>query len=298
MLLSTTISGVNNHFDDENAIKLVAQAGFDAYDMSFCAMDRQNDHPMNCDNYLEYVYRIRYVAQQNNIICNQAHAPFHSSYGDIQKDEMRFKQIVRSVEAASFLGAKIIVVHPKQHLKYSENIEELKNININFYRSLIPYCEKYNIKIAVENMWQFGDGRIIDSTCSKAEEFCDYIDSIGSEWIVACLDVGHVVLTGENITKIITMLGNRLQALHIHDNDLIHDSHTMPYMMKMDFNEITTALSNIEYQGDITFEADGYFSKLPKSLVKSSLVYLRDIGLDLKQQIDKRQGTGLRLDND
>ena len=59
------------------------------------------------------------------------------------------------------MGVKLIVVHPKQHLPYLEgnNAEILKQLNLEFYNSLIPDCEKYGIKIATENMWQMDENK-------------------------------------------------------------------------------------------------------------------------------------------
>ena len=53
-------------------------------------------------------------------------------------------------------------------------------MNVEFYKSLIPYCEKFGIKVACENMWQnnSASGAITDSTCSRAWEFCKYIDAV------------------------------------------------------------------------------------------------------------------------
>ena len=89
---------------------------------------------------------------------------------------------------ASILGAKCIVVHPKQHLPYRRNAETLKKINFDFYKSLIPYCEQFGIKVAVENMWQMnpvGRKTIVNSTCARVEEFCEYVDMLDSDFIVA-----------------------------------------------------------------------------------------------------------------
>ena len=58
----------------------------------------------------------------------------------------------------------------------------------------------------------------------------------------------------------IRALGNRLQALHIHDNDLLHDSHQIPFTMDIDFASIVKALKAINYQGWFTLEADQYLN--------------------------------------
>ena len=175
----------------EEMIEMIAKAGFDAFDLSLENADIWGDDP------IAFAKRARAASEKFGIPCNQAHAPFPSSVGDEEKDEEIFKTIVTAMEVASIAGADTIIVHPKQHLKYADegNPEKLKAMNIEFYKRLVPYCEKFNIKVATENMWQFDENKVIvDSTCASAEEFCEYIDEIGSPYIVGCLDLGHVVL--------------------------------------------------------------------------------------------------------
>ena len=56
----------------------------------------------------------------------------------------------------------------------------------------------------------------------------------------------------------IRALGEKLQALHIHDNDKRHDSHQIPYSMDIDFKAVIKALKEINYRGYFTLEADRY----------------------------------------
>ena len=101
------------------------------------------------------------------------------------------------MEIAAIVGAKAIVVHPQQHLRWADCAAELKEQNLAFYESLLPLCRAYNIRVAVENMWQrnrFGRS-IVDSVCSTPREFFDYMEMLDSEWFVACLDIGHCTVT-------------------------------------------------------------------------------------------------------
>jgi hypothetical protein len=43
-----------------------------------------------------------------------------------------FDTIVQSMEIASILGAKVIIVHPKQHMQYAGHAHTLRQINIDF----------------------------------------------------------------------------------------------------------------------------------------------------------------------
>ncbi len=288
MLLSMPTSVLSERIGVEKTIQLIKNAGFDAFDFSQFDIRSNPDSPLNRDNYAEYAHSLRQFADKAGIQCNQSHAPFPSSCGDAEKDGLFYEQIIRSIEIASILGAKIIVVHPKQHLRYARNAKKLIEINREFYRSLIPYAEKYNIKIAVENMWQskkvFGY-KIIDSTCSSPEEFCEYIDFQNSPWICGCLDIGHIPLVRRDISDFILKMGARIEALHVHDNNLLRDNHTFPYLNKIDYEPVLKALHDIGYQGDLTFEANYFFKRVPDDLLLPAAKYLAEIGRYMISQI-------------
>ena len=271
----------------DEVIGMIAKAGFDAFDLSLEKADIWGDDPIGFAN------KVKEASEKYGIPCNQSHAPFPSSVGDEEKDEEIFKSIVTAMEIASIAGADVIVVHPKQHLKYAEagNPEKLKEMNLEFYRRLVPYCEKFNIKVATENMWQMNEEKlIIDSTCACAEEFCEYIDMIDSPYIVGCLDLGHVVLVRRDLPEMIRAMGNsRIRALHVHDNDLLRDNHTLPYTRQMTYYDTTTALADIGYDGDFTFEADAFFAKLPPPLLQDGLNFAHAVGRFMIAEIESKR---------
>lgn len=293
MLISTPTSPLKRLFDDKGAIELIAKAGFDAFDMSYLEMFSDSDNcEINKPTYIKYSEELRRFADSVGIVCNQAHAPFHSSCGDPTEDNKKFDAIVRSMESAAILGAKNIVVHPKQHLRYSENKEILREMNIEFYSSLVPYCREFGIHVAAENMWQnsrVGD-KIVESTCASPDEFCDYIDSVGSEYIVACLDIGHCVLVDRKPSEMIKALGrNRLKALHVHDVDGLKDLHTLPFLAGVDFDDMTTALGEIGYDGDMTFETVNFTGGMPKEIISDAYKFECAVGRYLAAEVEKHR---------
>ncbi len=282
MLLSTSTEMYALKAGDKEAIRMISESGFDAYDYTFFIYKTESN--ILADGFIEYYSDLRKYADMLDIVCNQAHAPYPSSVGNEITDAEIYDRIVRSIEAASILGANIIIVHPKQHLKYAEHPDELFEMNVAFYKSLIPYCEKFGIKVAVENMFQFNKAGqcITDSTCSRAWEFCKYIDAIDSEWVVGCFDIGHAALVDADIPEFIHTLGNkRLQALHVHDNDLGHDSHTLPYTMKIDYNAVTKALKDIDYKGDFTYETRNFIKSFPFELYPDASLFMCKVGRHL-----------------
>ena len=290
MLLSVSTAPMNVRLSYKEAIRIIKEAGFDAFDLSLCEMMYDENHIFNTDKYLDEAKSIRKYADDLGIICNQAHAPFHSSCGDLEKDEKTFNMIVRSMEIAAIVGAKIIVVHPKQHLTYADNVETLFNLNVEFYNRLISYCEKFGIKVATENMWQNNpsSGAITDSTCSRAWEFNKYIDAVNSEWITGCLDLGHVSLVTKKIPEFIKEMGKeRISALHVHDTNLKEDNHTVPFNERMDYIAIAKALGEIDYQGDFTYEANNFFKNKPLELIPAAYRYACEVGRYLIGEIEK-----------
>ncbi|MBR6766810.1 MAG: sugar phosphate isomerase/epimerase [Clostridia bacterium] len=275
MKLSSECHYLANQFGLHAAVNMMADAGYDAIDYSAFEEEWYSDARDKT-----FYTDARKIAEDRGLTFNQAHAPFPSSFGDPEKDKKTFENIVSSMKIASWLGVKNIIVHPCQHMEYAANgvPEKLFDINMDFYRRLIPYCEEYNIRVAVENMWQY-PRTVSHSTCSKPDEFVRYMDSLNSEWLVACLDVGHAMLVKEKPGDMVRALGRKhLQALHVHDIDGVHDTHTLPYSGIIDWQAFMESLAEIDYQGDLTFEADCFFSHTPPALWKDSIKYMVSVG--------------------
>lgn len=291
MRLSTTTYFLAQRFSFKDSIKIIKEAGFDAYDMSLTCMHNNPGRCVFCeDDYLETAKELRRYADEIGIVCNQAHAPFEWRLFDAEREKRLDEMVLRSIEIASVLGAQVIVIHPKQYMVYSDHAEELFDINVQYYKKLIPYAQKYNIKIALENMYQCNNGANTptDSTCSRAWEFCKYLDAINSEWIVGCLDIGHASLMAADIPEFIRTLGNkRLKALHVHDTDFVGDRHTLPFMHNIDYIAVAKALGEIGYDGDFTFEADEFYKGKPQALYKSTARYMCEVGRFLISEIEK-----------
>ena len=170
MLLSTQSETLFRLLGYKEAIKVLKNAGFDAIDFSSFTKELLED-----SDYLLKAKEIKKVADDYGIFFNQAHAPFPTSFDETDKTEDTFNKIIKSMEIASKLGAKNIIVHPKQHLKYVENDNKriLKEMNVEFYTSLIPYCKDLNVTVCLENMYQMkkenGFYFVQPSTCSSKE---------------------------------------------------------------------------------------------------------------------------------
>mgnify|MGYP004461870271 CR=1 FL=1 len=291
MRISTQTSRLIANYTFEEMIDILAEAGYDAIDFSLHAVKNLAEIKP------EVFGELRKRAEDKGMCFNQAHAPFHSSYVDEEQTKTRFNEIVIAMERAAVLGAEYIIVHPCQHLPYIEQgvPERLFEINMDFYNRLKPYCEEFGIKVAVENMWQHygGSSKIMHSTCSRAAEHIRYVDNLDSKWFTACLDIGHAFLVSENPADSIRALGSeRLGALHVHDVDGIHDSHTIPYFGVIDWDDVMSALAEIGYKGDLTFEADSFMDRKPKELIPECEKLMAQTGRNLIKKFEEEKNNG------
>ena len=257
MKISTQTSSAALLVGDEKAVELIAKAGFDGWDFSMFTMCKYdwgnnilmpNSHPLAGDNYLAFARKLKQIGLDNGIVCNQSHAPFPTRCAAIRA------YYKRAIECTAEAGGEICIIHPDNNKTAEENAE--------FYNELLPFAKDCGVKIATENMWNWDKDKDESSfaACATSEDFLKHIDVINDPFFVACLDIGHAEMrgSGSGAADMIYALGNRIQALHIHDNDKWHDNHQIPFSMNIDFEPIVKALKDINYQGYFTLEADNY----------------------------------------
>lgn len=260
MKISTEIVSCARIVGEEKAVEYVAKAGFDAWDFSMFSMCNydfknnkilDNDHPLAGNDYLKFARKLKQIGLDNGIECNQSHAPF-----PVYCKEVR-SYLKRAIECTKEAGGKICVIHPDNYKSPEENAK--------MYLELLPFAKECGVKIATENMWTWDDkkGHSVFAACATPKSFCDHIDCINDDYFIACLDIGHAEMKGSDTTAVemIKALGKRLQALHIHDNDKLHDSHQIPFSMNIDFEKVVKTLKEINYDGYFTLEAEQYLKK-------------------------------------
>lgn len=295
MLLSTNTAGTEHTLGIDKTIRFIAEAGFDAVDVSVSNMMGDENAVFGGKDYEKQALRIRKMCDDLGIVCNQTHTVFPTSSADPVKHEILFDKVIKGIEISGILGAKNAIVHPMQHLYYLDagNPEILFEMNKEFYSRILPIAEKCGVNIATENMWQNSkfDKHIVESTCAAPEEFCRYIDCQNDPHMVACLDIGHCTLVGRNPEDFIRILGHdRLKALHIHDNDGKQDNHVfprIPWIHSVNWDAVSKALAEIDYDGDFTFETDYMYKYVNDNTAPALFKYAHDLGRDMMRCIEE-----------
>ena len=296
MLISTQ-TDASRRFSPEGtieAVKLIAAAGFDAFDLT--QFGKAMEDPFFSPGREEYIDRIKKTAEECGIVCNQSHAPFPSLTKDDPKNAdyaaPMFDLVSMAIENAGRLGAKCIVVHSMKHIPRRGNEQYMRDLNLDYFRSLAPVAKKAGTKIAIENLFERDQKRhcFMDGPCSDPYETCEWLDILGDDAFTACLDVGHATLSGREPDELVRVLGDRLGALHIQDNDYLEDRHTMPFTGMIKWENLCRALAEVGYKGDFTFESDRSLTNLPQGLLPAGLRYLYETGSYLKSRIESYRG--------
>lgn len=293
MILSAPIAALRPGFGDEQSIRLMAQAGFDAVDYTFNLMC-DPACVWNTEEFEKYASRLRQIAEDNDIFFNQAHAPFLFQWeteGELERYILPTME--RSFICAALLGAPHIVVHPIHHLRYKGNEARLWEMNLAYYRRLLPAARRYGVKLALENMLQPDERRgcIVRDMLASPVEYRDFYDALADDSIIACVDVGHSGPTGEDPAQLLRTLGHeRVQALHVHDNCFRNDDHLLPRMGKINWDEVTQALADIDYTGDFTFEVTNFLRCFfEEDLIGAALKLEHDVGRHMIAQIEEKK---------
>ena len=282
--ISTEIQSFKQYGNVWEVVKLLKEAGFTAYDASMFT-GGLFDEILYADDWQEKAKQFRAYADGLGIVCNQSHAPFATARkGNDEYNKAMHPKVVRAIEVSGILGAKVCVVHPCNDYTAEENAE--------LYLSFEETARKAGVKIGVENMWNWAKGSptATPAACSHHDDFKKHLDLLPADVFVACVDIGHAEMAGldTSAAQMIETLGDRMQSMHLHDVDGVHDNHQVPFTQKVNFAGIVEALKNINYQGDVTLEVAYGPVKTPKALQEALARYLAAIADYFKNELDKQ----------
>lgn len=172
---------------------------------------------------------------------------------------------LQSIEIAESLGASYVVFHSQLNpLLTVEKIRHMKiNNQIEFWNDLLEELQDKNITILLENEYDH-----------NYEELLYMIESINSEKVKVCLDIGHALAYSKlNLKDWISGLDSHIKYIHLHWNDRENDSHDMPSNEQLELLRKILIANNInpiitlEYRAEnIVKEVDRVKSIFEKSV--------------------------------
>lgn len=268
MLISVQTGSILDPFGIENGFRMIAEAGFDGVDINLdhClpgTQIRENgrfgffDQP---DAQIREAARpYREAAEKYGVRFVQAHAPFPNHVPDAATDAYVLEAVKKTIMMCGYLGCENLVVHPG-FLPADERMtpDEEWEFNLYMFGEMIPALREHGVVCCLENMFSRHRGKVMEAICSDPDEAIRYVDALnglaGGRLFGFCLDTGHANLLGKDLYTLIHQLGERIQVLHVHDNNGLDDEHLFPYMGVIDWDRFCRGLREIRYAHDLSFE--------------------------------------------
>jgi len=176
-----------------------------------------------------------------------------SEHNDPQKAYS--KLLENRVEFCSILGGDSVVIHPPRFK--APKLRQRMERSVQVLDSVRPICEDMGVCIAVENCFA-SDDEILEK----------FFDLYPPEFVGFCFDSGHANIN-LNIDKLF-MFGDRLKALHLHDNKGDRDDHQPPFFGTIKWDQVLEWIRENEYVKPINFEVT-HDPKLFKGTMKEFL---------------------------
>ncbi|MBE5780433.1 MAG: sugar phosphate isomerase/epimerase [Clostridiales bacterium] len=279
-------------YGEEEVMRRMANIGYDSVDFnlySFCGKDHHSKDyfPMAEDNWRDWAAEVKEHAKHAGIAIGQAHAPqfcMMPQDGSYREPEEIF---YRCIEACAIMGVPHLVFHPiffRARIKSEELLEEIMKYNIWWFSHLVPVAEKFGVKMALENSFDFpkcqlpGDPRYNFTT---AEDMITLVDGLNSDICCFCLDTGHANISAQDVPGMVRAFGSRLEVLHLNDNygmigPIYSDIHTLLGFARVEFPEVLKALREVNYKGIYNMEIRASMDKMSDDVLDLTMKYAAD----------------------
>jgi len=196
----------------------------------------------------------------------------------------------KSMKVCAFFGCRYIVVHGFKLARFlgSEKAEWAETER--FLDSLAPVAKELGITICIENLYDGIGGHLVEGPGCDAVKAAERIDRMNEKYraevLGFCFDTGHANIVGLDFERFLTVLGDRLKVLHIHDNDGSRDLHQIPFtfaktrenLPSTDWEGFIRGLKAIHFEGVLSFETAPVLTSFPSELKADALGMIARIG--------------------
>lgn len=218
------------------------------------------------------------MADEAGVTIWQVHGPWRYPPHD-ETPELREERAVlmrRSIRLTALIGCKNWVIHPMMPFGPNDDFDtkQFWQINLDFFRALLPYAKEHGVTICFENM------PMKHLSMSTTEKTLEFIHMIDDESFKLCLDTGHEAVFGNSIGDAVRLAGKDLQVFHIHDNDGKGDRHWIPCTGVIDWKDFYKAVKEIGFDGVLSLETN-FAAFLPGASYDAKLKALKVIIEDI-----------------
>ena len=190
------------------------------------------------------------LARNAGLFVENVHVPFenvNSLWTETHNTKDVLLQYISCIKDCATYEIPTIVFH----LTYTGTPPPYSQWGLSNILSIKTAAEKYGVNIAFENL--------------RRPDYIDYVfENIDSERFKLCYDTGHENCFSK--TDMLEKYGERLIALHLHDNLGSHDDHLIPGDGEIDWQDVARKIKNTGFCGSVTLECTNTGQELYKDM--------------------------------
>ena len=250
-------------YSAERAIEKISEHGYDCIDYQGFVNVETDFFNLPLSEFEEELKKQRAFIENLGLTVSQAHAPWRHPVQDATPEGRAFwtEAMKKSIFGTHVLGCHRFVVHPLMpYYDTAEGAEEVWALNEAFVAELADYAAQYGVTVCVENL------PFPKYPLTTVEQVCTLVDKVNRSNLKVCLDVGHAaIFYGADVGAAVRYIGNRLEAVHVHDNMGEQDEHLIPGDGIVDFDGFCAALKEIGFSGVISLETSAKNTGRPEA---------------------------------
>lgn len=254
---------------EKGALRFAKSIGADCVDFDLLRYDESipgNLYTRSDDEIRAHFEDLAAYAKEIGIEIAQTHGRIKGFVNDPAQDDSLVRSARLDCLATQALGAKYCVMHTATTIWMGKDAPEelMHRLNADMYSRILPFAKQYDVIIATET---FGDATGLDCIdfFGDIAQFIKGYDMVVeknpqyADHFKVCMDTGHSNKStrfpgNPPVGEVIRMLGSRIVALHLNDNDTLTDQHKIPMTCTIDWKDVFKALDEIGYGGVYSME--------------------------------------------
>ena len=265
----------------EGAIEKIAKDGYDCVDYQGFVDIESDFFKLDEAEFMTELSRQKALISSHGLEATQAHAPWRTPKdGDPEERRRWLLAMKKAIRGTKALGCQRFVVHPLfPYMDTAEHPDEVWAMNEEFIATLADYAKDYGVTVCFENM-PFPAFPI-----TTVDHCMEMLDRLGRDNLKICLDTGHAaIFYGSDVAAAVRRIGDRLEAVHIHDNMGKEDEHLIPGNGVIDWDGLCAALKEIGFNKVFSLETSPKHMQNPRDEWEAREKALVEIAKDLAKK--------------
>ncbi len=223
------------------------------------------------------------LLRELDLTIDSIHAPFPEGDRLFAEDEFARQESLRlcrlALDAAAEVDGRVVVIHLIQPYGIAPGPQRDRMLEQGrrSVAELADYAGRRQVRLALENGQRLEYDEVLFNLLAEMP-----LPQVG-----LCYDSGHENVQGKCF-QILQRYGQRLMALHIHDN-VGRDTHLLPYEGNIDWNAFREVMAGLNYAGDLILESSMDHSQFqdPEIFLREAALRARRI-LGLNAEVEKQ----------